>query len=100
MGNVCICKSRRNRSCAAHTGYVNKAGGLTPKQCVLLADRSARLDYSELLRKNGKPCWFIRSGMQGPFLHEGLFSTPRAAWAAAYAEFRAQMQARCGKVAA
>ena len=44
------------------------------------------LDYSELTRKEGKPCWFIGrgrvAGNTSP-IPSGLHSTPRQAWEAA-----------------
>jgi len=58
---------------------------LTPKQNVLLLVPSATLDYVEYFRNHApeKPCWFIRKGLQGAYLHNGLYATPRAAWRAA-----------------
>ena len=56
---------------------------MTPKQIVQKEVPAARLDFSELLRGEKKPCWFIREGWQGRYLHSGLFSTPRGAWKAA-----------------
>jgi hypothetical protein len=56
---------------------------LTPKQRMLIADSLLMLDYYELLRSAGKPCWFIRRGMQGP-AYSPICASPRAAWQAAY----------------
>jgi hypothetical protein len=56
---------------------------LTPKQHVLIADPDAHLDYYEVLRGAGKPCWFIRRGLQGnPYTL--ICGSPRAAWKAAF----------------
>jgi hypothetical protein len=56
---------------------------LTPKQRVLIADPLMMLDYYEALRCAGKPCWFIRKGIQGP-AYSGICTSPRAAWKDAY----------------
>jgi hypothetical protein len=57
----------------------------TPKQNVRLLVPRATLDYVEYFRNHApeKPCWFIREGLQGAYLHKGLHVTPRAAWKAA-----------------
>jgi hypothetical protein len=52
---------------------------LTPKQIILTADPKARLDFYELLRGEGKPCWFIRSDWQGA-QRSKICASPRAAW--------------------
>jgi hypothetical protein len=44
------------------------------------------LDYSEISRNQGRPCWFVGcgrvAGNTSP-IPSGLHSTPRAAWRAA-----------------
>jgi hypothetical protein len=52
---------------------------MTPKQTIKIVDPKATLDYYELLRGQGLPCWFIRHGLQGPHL-SFVASSPRAAW--------------------
>lgn len=37
------------------------------------------LDYYEVMRRMGKPCWFIRCGIQGRPL-SGICASPKAAW--------------------
>lgn len=56
---------------------------LTPKQFVLFAELACTLDYYECLRRAGRPCWFIRHGLQGGAYTE-ICASPRAAWKAAY----------------
>lgn len=70
---------------------------LTPKQTIKRAEPKALLDYSEVLRAAGKPCWFIRHGWQGGY-YTGLCASPRAAWKAAYDSF--MYFVRTGKQAA
>ena len=67
----------------------------TPKQSVLAADPDATLDFYELLRGMGKPCRFIRRGLQGA-AYSGICASPRAAWKSAH---NGLMEA-CGKQAA
>jgi len=64
---------------------------LTNKQTVLLADHTARADYYELLRGQGEPCWFIRSGMQGP-IRSAICATPRKAWEDSAARLRTALR--------
>jgi hypothetical protein len=52
---------------------------LTSKQIVKCADPTARVDFYESLRGSDRPCWFIRSGFQGPIRSE-ICASPRAAW--------------------
>jgi hypothetical protein len=52
---------------------------LSPKRLVTAVDPTAMLDYYESLRGAGRPCWFIRSGIQGP-KRTSICATPRAAW--------------------
>lgn len=60
---------------------------LTPKQLVLSADPNAHLDYYESLRGAGRPCWFIRRGLQGSPYTE-ICGSPKAAWNSAWGHFR------------
>jgi hypothetical protein len=55
----------------------------TAKTRVQSAHGRAICDYSEHMRNTGQPCYFIRIGLQGAFLHEGLFRSQKAAWKAA-----------------
>jgi hypothetical protein len=52
---------------------------MTNKQTVLAAEPKAVLDYYESLRRAGKPCWFIRLGLQGRPL-SGICASPKSAW--------------------
>lgn len=54
------------------------------RQIVLAAEPDAQLDYYELLRGQGKPCWFIRRGIQGEPL-SAICASPQAAWKSANA---------------
>jgi hypothetical protein len=56
---------------------------LTPKQHVRFAEPKTTLDYYESLRRAGKPCWFIRHGLQGE-AYTPICASPRAAWKSAY----------------
>jgi hypothetical protein len=64
---------------------------VTNKQTVLLADSTARADYYELLRGQGKPCWFIRSGMQGS-IRSDICASPREAWKDSAERLRAALR--------
>jgi hypothetical protein len=52
---------------------------MTPKQQVKQKQPGAILDFYELLRQQGKPCWFIRYSQCGYQL-SAICPTPRAAW--------------------
>jgi hypothetical protein len=53
------------------------------RQIVLAAEPDAMLDYYELLRGQGEPCWFIRRGIQGEPISQ-ICASPRAAWKSAH----------------
>ena len=52
---------------------------LTNKQLVKHHEPKATLDYYESLRNSGKPCWFIRDGLQGA-AYTGICKSPKVAW--------------------
>jgi hypothetical protein len=62
---------------------------MTNKQIIKTADPSARLDYYEFKRGLGQPCWFIRSGFQGP-ARSAICASPKLAWKDAADRFRKQ----------
>jgi hypothetical protein len=65
---------------------------VTNKEAVLVADPTCIVDYYELLRAKDEPCWFIRSGLQGP-IRSAICPSPRAAWADAANRLRASLKA-------
>lgn len=71
---------------------MKKPKTLTDKQIVLLAAPDAHADYYELLRGQGRPCWFIREGMQG-VIRSTICASPRAAWKDAANRLRAALVA-------
>lgn len=82
---ICECRNgRRSKHCEAHPGFTRKIkrGG----KAEVKALGSYILDYSEVMRNQDKPCWFIGKGRvagnTAP-IPSGLHSTPRAAWRAA-----------------
>jgi hypothetical protein len=52
---------------------------MTPRETILAVIPDAQLDCYECLRGWGKPCWFIRHGLQGEAL-SGICASPKAAW--------------------
>jgi hypothetical protein len=60
---------------------------MTNKEMILTAEPKAMLDFYELKRGMGKPCWFIRCGFQGRPL-SGICASPRAAWKDSADSFR------------
>jgi hypothetical protein len=96
---ICICKSRRNSHCTAHGGFTRKTPQRSFKKLVLLGLPGAKLDYYESLRGSGRPCWFVREGLQGE-AYTPICGTPRAAWKAAFAYIRECMLAGSRKAAA
>jgi hypothetical protein len=64
---------------------------MTNKQTIKCADPKAILDYYESLRASGKPCWFIRCGLQGPPI-SAICATPKLAWKDSADSFRAFFQ--------
>jgi hypothetical protein len=64
---------------------------MTNKQTVIHAEPKAILDYYELLRGQGKPCWFIRCGPQGRLL-SAICASPKAAWKDAADALRARRE--------
>ncbi len=71
---------------------------MTNKELVLAHARYARLDYYESLRNSGRPCWFIRDGMQGG-AYSDIHRSAKAAWKDAANSLRAYL-ARKAKAAA
>jgi hypothetical protein len=70
---------------------------MTNKQLINFCAPKARLDYYESLRRAGKPCWFIRDGLQGK-PYTDICASPRDAWKAAADSLRASCLS--GKAAA
>src|ERR1700738_3592289 len=64
---------------------------MTNKQQVLSAEPKATLDFYELLRKQGRPCWFIRHGLQSN-AYTFICKSPRAAWKAAADSLRESLR--------
>jgi hypothetical protein len=64
----------------------------TNKEHVLMADPTCLVDYYETLRGVGKPCYYVRSGLQGP-PRSSICASPRAAWADAAKRLFASIKA-------
>jgi hypothetical protein len=63
---------------------------VTNKQTIKTVEPTARVDFYETLRGNGKPCWFVRVGYQGPALSD-ICASPKLAWKNAADSFRASL---------
>jgi hypothetical protein len=64
---------------------------MSNKEMILAAEPKAILDHYESLRGTGKPCWYIRVGLQGEHLSD-ICATPREAWQNAADHFRASFR--------